>query len=189
MQHQALFFPNIMSLPKLSTGNFTGDPLKRHQWSSFFRATIHNNRATQQNSATHKSRDSISGYSYNGDHYHEAIAELTKTFDKPQHLVDAYLDQLEKWAKPRLDEPKPEFELLIFLGGLIQTFRLHKCEADLKSSAVLRLARDKVNAPMIIRWNQHTFSQALLQHKSAHIADWVDSYAEADKNISPQRSQ
>ena len=43
-----------------------------------------------QNSVTHKAKDSISGYSYKGDYYHETVA--------------AYLDQLEKWPKPRLDE-------------------------------------------------------------------------------------
>ena len=108
MQHQALMIQNTMSLPKISIDNFTGDPLKWHQWFSFFKATIHNNSGLSdaqkttylQNSVTHKARDSISGYSYNGDYYHEAIAELTRKFGKPQHIVAAYLDQLEKWPNP-----------------------------------------------------------------------------------------
>ena len=197
MQHQALMIQNTLSLPKISIDNFTGDPLKWHQWFSFFKATIHNNSGLSdvqkmtylQNSVTHKARDSISGYSYNWDYYHEAIAELTRKFGKPQHIVDAYLDQLEKWAKPRLDEPNTFVSFSSFLRRLVQTFRLHNFEADLKSSAVLRMARDKLNPNMIIRWNQHTRSQGLLQPNLTHFADWIDSYAEACEDISPQRNQ
>ena len=76
-----------------------------------------------------------------------------------------------------------------FLRRLVQTFRLHNFEADLKSSAVLRMARDKLNPNMIIRWNQHTRSQGLLQPNLTHFADWIDSYTEACEDISPQWNQ
>ncbi|XP_075248454.1 uncharacterized protein LOC142341411 [Convolutriloba macropyga] len=173
------------------------DPLKWHQWFSFFKATIHNNSGLSdaqkttylQNSVTHKARDSISGNSYNGDYYHEAIAELTRKFGKPQHIVAAYLDQLEKWPKPRLDEPNSFASFSSFLRRLVQTFRLDNFEADLKSSAFLRMARDKLNPYMIIRWNQHTRSQGLLQPNLTPFADWIESYAEACEDISPQRNQ
>ena len=102
MQHQALMIQNTLSVPKISINNFTGNPLKWHQWFNFFKATFHNNSGLSdaqkmtyvQNSVFHKARDSISGYSYNGDYYLEAIAELTRKFGKPQHIVAAYLDQL-----------------------------------------------------------------------------------------------
>ncbi|XP_075248311.1 uncharacterized protein LOC142341279 [Convolutriloba macropyga] len=188
---------NTISLPKLSIDNFTGDLLKWHQWFSFFKATVHNNSGLSiaqkmtylQNSVTHEARDSISGYSYNGDYYHETIAELTRKFGKPQHIVDGYLDQLEKWPKPRLDEQNTFLSFSFFLRSPLQLFRLHNFEADLKTSAVLRMAREKLNAAMIIRWNQHTRSQALPQPNLTHFANWVDSYAEACADISPQRNQ
>ena len=94
-QHQALMIQNTMSLPKISIDNFIGDPLKCHQLFSFFEATIRNNSGLPdaqkmtylQNSVTQKAKDSISGYSYNGDYYHEAIAELSKKFGKPRHSI------------------------------------------------------------------------------------------------------
>ena len=69
MQHQPMTIQNTLSLPKISIDNFTGDPLKWHQWFSFFKATIHNNSGLSdaqkmtylQNSVTYKARDSISG--------------------------------------------------------------------------------------------------------------------------------
>ena len=42
---------------------------------------------------------------------------------------------------------------------------------------------------MIIRWNQQTRSHALLQSNLTHFGDWIDSYAEACENISPQQNQ
>ena len=161
MQHQALMIQNTLSLPKISVDNFTGDPLKWHQWFSFIKATIHNSSRLSdaqkmtylQNSVTHKARDSISGYSYIGDYYRETIAGLTRKFGKPQHIVVAYLDQLEKWPKPRLDEPNSFVSFSSFLRRLVQTFWLHNFEVDLKSSAVLRMNRDKLNPNMIISWN------------------------------------
>ena len=179
MQHQSLMIQNTLSLPKISIDNFTGDSLNWHQWFSFFKATIHNNSGLSdaqkmtylQNFVTHKARGSISGYAYNGDYYHEAIAELARKFGKPQHIVAAYLDQLEKWPKPRLDEPNSFLSLSSFLRRLVQTFRIHNFEADLKSSAVLRMARTKLNASMIIRWNQHTRSQGFCQPNLTQFAD------------------
>ena len=42
---------------------------------------------------------------------------------------------------------------------------------------------------MIIRWNHHTRSQALLQSNLTHFTDWIDSYAEACEDISSQRNR
>ena len=51
------------------------------------------------------------------------------------------------------------------------------------------MARDKLNPNMIIRWNQHTRNQGLLQPILTHFADWIDSYAEACEDNSPQLNQ
>ena len=140
-------------------------------------------------SVTHKAKDSVCGYSYIGVYYHEAIAELTRKFGKPQHIVAAYLDQLEKSPKPRSGEPNFFVIFSSFLRRLVQTFRLHNFEADLKSSAVLRMVRDKLNPNMIIRWIQNKRSQGLLQPDFTHFAHWIDSYEEACEVISPQGNQ
>ena len=89
---------------------------------------------------SHKLRNFISGYSYNGDYYHEGIAELTTKFGETEHTLAAYLDQLEKWPQPRVDEPSTFVGFASFLRRLTQKFRLHILEAHLKSSAVLRMA-------------------------------------------------
>ena len=77
--HQVMM--NAFSLPKISLDHFSGDPLMWHQWYSFFKSTIHDNPALStvpkmtylQNSVTHKAKNFICGYSYNGDFYEEAL--------------------------------------------------------------------------------------------------------------------
>ena len=180
---QNLFFQNTLSLPKISIDNFTGGSLKWQQCISFFKATIHNNSGLSdaqtmtnfQNFVTHKLTDFIGGFSYNADYYHEVITELTSEFGKPQLIVAAHLDELEKCPKPRLDEPNTFVSFSYFLKRLVRAFWLHNFEDDLKSSAVLRTARDDLNATMIIRRSQQTRSQALLQPNFTHFAEWIDS--------------
>ena len=51
------------------------------------------------------------------------------------------------------------------------------------------MARDKRNATLITRWNQHKRTQNFLQTNFTHFADWIDSYTEACEDISPQLNQ
>ena len=75
-----------INLPKTQLKSFSGDPLRWHEWFSFFKATIHDNitltdaqRMTYlQNALTDRAKDSIIGYSYNGEFYNEAMQELQK---------------------------------------------------------------------------------------------------------------
>ena len=193
--HQVMM--NAFSLPKISLDHFSGDPLMWHQWYSFFKSTIHDNPALStvrkmtylQNSVTHKAKDFICGYSYNGDFYEEALQELIRKFGKPQHVVSAYLTQLEQWPRTRMDDPSSFVSFASFLRRLVQTFRLHHFESDLKASAVVKVAKEKLTTPMTIRWNQHVRSMRIEQPNLADFAEWISTYAEACEDVSPQRQQ
>ena len=165
--HQVMM--NAFSLPKISLDHFAGDPLMWHQWYSFFKSTIHDNPALStvqkmtylQNSVTDKAKNFIGGYSYNGDFYEEALQEPIRKFGKPQHVVSAYLTQLEQWPRTRMDDPSSFVSFASFLRRLAQTFRLHHFESDLKASAVVTVAKEKLTTPMTIRWNQHVRSMRM----------------------------
>ena len=94
-------------------------------------------------------------YSYNGDYYHKAIAKLTRKFGKPTYCC-CIPGSIGEVAGARLEEPNSFVSFSFFFKRLLQTFRLHNFEADLKSSAILKMARGKMNAIMIIIWSQHT---------------------------------
>ena len=167
--HQVMM--NAFSLPMISLDHFSCDPLMWHQWYKFFQSTIHDNPALStvqkiaylQNSVTHKAKDFICGYSYNEDFYEEALQELIRKFRKPQHVVSAYLTQTEQWPKTRMEDPSSVVTFASLLRRLVQTFRLHHFESDLRASAVLKVDKEKLTTPMTIRWNQHVRSMRIEQ--------------------------
>ena len=103
--------------------------------------------------------------------------------------MSAYLTQLEQWPRTRMDDPSSFVSFASFLRRLVQTFRLHHFESDLKASAVVKVAKEKLTTPMTIRWNQHVRSMRIEQPNLADFADWISTYAEACEDVSPQRPQ
>ena len=71
-----------------------------------------------------------------------------------------------------------------FLRQLVQMFILHNFTADFQSSAVLRIAKDKLAPTMIIRWNEYVLRQAIVQPNLIHFKEWIDNYAEACEDLS-----
>ena len=116
-----------------------------------------------QNALTDRAKDSIIGYSYNGEFYNEATQELQKRFGKPQHVTAAYLDKLEQWPKPTINNPESFVSFAAFLRQMVQTFILHNFTSDLQSSAVPKIAKDKLAPTMIIRWIEYVLRQAIVQ--------------------------
>ncbi|XP_075264848.1 uncharacterized protein LOC142357013, partial [Convolutriloba macropyga] len=191
-QAQQQHVTSTINLPKTQLKSFSGDPLRWHDWFSFFKATIHDNvtltdaqRMTYlQNALTDRAKDSIIGYSYNGEFYNEAMQELQKRFGKPQHVTAAYLDKLEQWPRPTINNPESFVSFAAFLRQMVQTFILHNFTSDLQSSAVLKIAKDKLAPTMIIRWNEYVLRQAIVQPNLIHFKDWIDNYAEACEDLS-----
>ena len=180
------------NLPKTQLKSFSGDPLRLHDWFGYFKATIHDNvtltnaqRMTYlQNALSDRAKDSIIGYSYNGEFYNEAMQELHKRFGKPQHVTAAYLDKLDHWPRPTINNPDSFVSFAAFLRQMVQTFKLHNFTPDLQSSTVLKIAQDKLAPAMIIRWNEYVLRQAIVQPNLIHFEDWIDNYAEACEDLS-----
>ena len=146
-------------------------PLRWHDWFNFFKATIHDNvtltdaqRMTYlQNALTDRAKDSIIGYSFNGEFYNEAMQELQKRFGIPQHVTAAYLDNLEHWSRPTINNTESFVSFAAFRRQLVQTFRFQNFTSDLQSSAVLKIEKDKLAPTMIIRWSEYVLRQAIVQ--------------------------
>ena len=100
-----LFTPHInIILPKTQLKTYNEDHLKWHEWYCYFKSTIHDKVSHSdaqkiiylQNAITDRARESVFGYSYNGEFYHDAITELKRRFGRPQNVIAAYLDKLER---------------------------------------------------------------------------------------------
>ena len=125
-----------------------------------------------QNALTDRAKGSIIGYPYNGEFYYEAMQELHERFGKPQHVTAAYLDKFEHWPRPIINNPESFLSLAAFFRQLVQTFILTiDFTTDLQSSAVLKIAKDKLAPTMIIRWNEYVPRQAIVQPNLIHFKD------------------
>ena len=94
---------------------------------------------------------------------------------KPHHVTAAFLDKLEHWPRPIINDPESFVSFAAFFRQMVQTFMLHNFTSDLQSSAVLKTAKDKIAPTMIIRWNKYVLRQAIVQPNLIHFKDWINN--------------
>ena len=99
-------------------------------------------------------------------------------------MLAAYLDKLEHWPRPTINNHKSFVSFAAFLRKMVHMFILHIFTSDLQSSAVLKISKDKLAPTMIIRWNEYVPRQAIIQPYLVHFMDWIDNYAEACEDLS-----
>ena len=180
-----------INLPKTQLKTYNGDPLKWHEWYCYFKSKIHDNvylsdaqKITYlQNALTDRAKESVFGYSYNGEFYHDAITELKRRFGRPQTIIAVYLDKLERGPKPSTDNPDSFISFAAILRQLVQTFLLHEFTPDLQSSAVLRVGKEKQSPAIIINWNENVILKELVNPNLIQFKDWIDKYAEACEDM------
>ena len=153
--HHQLFFRNnyrSVKLPDIRIQTFDGDPLKWNECSCIFSSAIHQNRDTTDNErmsylqtlVVGPVREAISGYLCNPGFYHDALSELERRFGNPQHVVAALTKELEQWHRPQAIDHVTLISYASFQRKLVQTFNAHGFYADLSSTYLVRIARDKL---------------------------------------------
>ena len=88
--------------------------------------------------------------------YNVALAELESRFGSPQHIVTAYIHRLENWAHISSQNPHTLVSFFTFLKQLVQTFINLRFTADLQSSTVLTIAKEKLPHNLLLKWTEHT---------------------------------
>ena len=163
--HQPFFRNNYRSvkLPDIRIQKFDGDPLKWNEWSCMFSSAIHQNRDITDNErmsylqtlVVGPAREAISGYLCDLGFYHDALSELERRFGNPQHVVAALTKELELWQRPQASDHATLISYASFLSKLVQTFNAHGFYADLNSTYLVRIARDKLPWSLKMKWSEH----------------------------------
>ena len=66
-----------------------------------------------------------------------------RRFGRPETIIGAYLaDKLERWPKLSTGNPDSFNAIAAFLRQFVQIFLLHELTTDLRSSAVLSVAKE-----------------------------------------------
>ena len=186
------FAASCIKLSPVQIPKFDGDPLAFHDWINIFKASVHENRSISQthritylqNSVSGKAKDLIRGYSCNPAFYNVALAELESRFGSPQHVVTAYIRRLESWQKmSSLNHTLVSFST--FLKQLIQTFHNLHFTADLHSSTVLTLAKEKLPHHLLLKWTEHTVRNNMSTPTLLDFQQWLDIQAKVLETLEP----
>ena len=183
---------SCIKLPPVQIPKFDGDPLAFHDWINIYKASVHDNRSISQthritylqNSVSGKTKDLIRGYSCNPAFYNVALAELESRFGSPQHVVKAYIRRLGSWQKKSsLNHTLVSFST--FLKQLIQTFHILHFTADLHSSTVLTLAKEKLPHHLLLKWTEHTVRNNMSTPTLLDFQQWLDIQAKVLETLEP----
>ena len=177
--------PPAIKLPPIRLPTFDGNPLQYHDWINTFNATVHNNpsitdthRITYlQNSVTGKAKDLIKGYSYNPVFYTEALNDITKRFGDPDYIISSYITKLEQFPRAKHHDSNSLTNFTTFLKEFTRTFTTLNFTSDLTSSAVLRLAKEKLPDNLLFKWTEHAIRRALDKPSLVDFQEWLDVHA------------
>ena len=117
--NQRNLYINI-NLPKTQLKTYNRDPLKTHEWYCYFKPTFHDNASlsdAQKNTYLKnalRAKESVFGYSYTEEFYHGAITELMRRIGRPQTVIAACFDKLERWPKLSQTTQTASFRLQLF---------------------------------------------------------------------------
>ena len=156
-----------------------------------FSSIIHNNRDISeiermsylQSLVIGSAKKAVSGYLRNPGFYHEALSELEGRFGKPQHVVSALTKELELWQQPQASDHATLISYASFLRKLVQTFNAHGFYADLKSSYLVRIARDKLTWSLKMRLSEHLVDINSTFPGIEDLSNWMDRQARACEKL------
>ena len=156
-----------------------------------FSSIIHNNRDISdierisylQSLVIGSAKEAVSGYLCNLGFYHEALSELERRFGNPQHVVSALTKELELWQRPQASDHASLISYASFLRKLVQTFNAHGFYADLKSTYLVRIARDKLPWSLKMKWSEHIVDINSTFPGIEDLSNWMDRQARACEQL------
>ena len=116
-----------------------------------------------QNALTDHAKESVFGYSLNGEFYNDAMTKLKRRIGRPQVVIAAYLDKLERWPMPSTENPDSFISFAVLLRQLVQ---------EKLSPAI-----------MIVKWDENVIRKELVNPNMIQFKDLIDMYAEACKDM------
>ena len=126
--HQIRETHKKVNLPKPQLNTYNGDPLKSHEWYCYLKSTIHDKVSLcdaqiityVRNALTDRAKESVFGYSFNGEFCNDAMTKLKRRIGRPQFVIAAYLDKLERWPMPSTENPDSFISFAVLLRKLVQ---------------------------------------------------------------------
>ena len=152
-----------VKLPPIKLPNYDGDPMAYHDWINMFQATVDRNHTISathrmtylQDSVSGKAKALIKGYSCNPAFYKAALRDLQNHFGDSNYIVNAFIQQIETWPSST-NNNRSVVSFASFLKQLVRTFQNLGFQADLHSTALLKLIKTEVPDNLLMKWTEYT---------------------------------
>ena len=156
-----------------------------------FSSAIHQNRDITDNErmsylqtlVVGPAKEAISGYLCNPGFYQDALLELERRFGNPQHVVAILTKEFELWHRPQASNHVTLISYASFLRKLVQTFNAHDFYADLNSTYLVRIARDKLPWSLKMKRSEHLVDNGSPFPGLEDLSIWMDKQARACEHL------
>ena len=103
-------------------------------------------------------------------------------FGDPSTVVNAFINQSEAW-RPNNDLKQNFVSFASFLKRLMQAFDYLGFKADLRSSTLMKNAKEKILHNILIKWTEYTITSTGNQPLPSEFQKWLEVQAQVcDKN-------
>ena len=114
----------------------------------------------------------------NPNFYNDALNELNRRFGNPQNVNSALNQELEIWQRPQANDHRALISYAASLRKIVQTFLVVGFNADLSSTYLLKLARDKLPNSLKMKWSEHTIDNNIQNPGILEFSNgWTDTLA------------
>ena len=109
--------------------------------------------------------------------------ELERRFGNPQHGVAALTKEFELWHRPQASDHATLISYASYLRKLVQTFNAHGLYADLNSTYLVRIARDKLPWSLKMKWSEHLVDNGNPFPGLEDLSIWMDKQSRACEHL------
>ncbi len=155
-------------LPEWKLSQFNGDPLNWHEWFGQFRSAIDSQRLSDDVKLTYlktlvtgKAKSAIAEFAYCGAMYTDALKTLERKFGQPQTIVSAHMEKLANFPPLKMHSSDNVISFSTMISSLVGVFKSLSFHSDLKGSALLTQAIQKLPPNMKESWSRHTVKRHL----------------------------
>jgi hypothetical protein len=117
-------------MPKLSLAKFDGSATKWAGWLSQYKGMIDAQNISRAEKMAHLqgsvigvARTVIEGYGYNETFLEQAVEDLEQHFCRPEVVVYAYLDKLQKSSVPNTSNSQSVMNFSLLVNNMVRTFQ------------------------------------------------------------------
>ena len=166
-----------------------------HDWINMFQAIVDRNHTASdthrmtylQDSVSGKAKSLFKGYSCNPAFNKAALRYLQNHFGDSNYIVNAFNQQIETWPSSTSNN-RSVVSIASFLKQLVWNFQSLGFQADLHSTALLKLFKTKVPGNLLMKWTKYAVREKVQTNNVQLFQEWLEIQAKVLKRLQGEHS-